>query len=160
MVFVKAGAEEEEEEEEEEEDPDESVASSKTGGSSKKRWSLFGKKGRNASRGASAARAEEEITGTFEAGPLGLSVTNDPKRGNALLITKAAGQAETNGIQVGDEVIFLNGEACRGVKSDEFKKLIVAAGRPFDLTVVRSDGDDGETHLFPFAVQLLAPPLW
>ena len=44
---------------------------------------------------------------------------------------------------MGDEIVALNDEDCRGVKSDEFKKLIVAAGRPFDLTVVRGgEGDD------------------
>jgi C-terminal processing protease CtpA/Prc len=127
----------------------------KKAGGKNRSWSLFGKKdGKDSDAAKAAAAAAEEtfgeeeeasseLTVTFVAGPLGLSVTNDVKRGNALCVTKAAGQAGEHGIGIGDEILALNNEPCRGAKSDDFKKLIIAAGRPFDLTVHRAgDGDE------------------
>lgn len=108
------------------------------GGKKKKRWSLFGK-----SKDSSDTKHKEEgpltIHANFVAGPLGLSVTNQPKRDFALCVTKAGGQAAEHGILIDDEIISLNDKDCRGVKSEEFKKLIVAAGRPFKLSVIRED---------------------
>lgn len=87
--------------------------------------------------------APVQITATFQAGALGLSVTNQPKRNHALCVTKAAGQAAENGVLIDDEIIALNEKPCRGAKSEEFKKLIQAAGRPFRLTVLRGADDEG-----------------
>ena len=132
-----------------------SVASESTTKSSKKRWSIFGKK-----KSASGSEAPEDdstvvntavevnededapvtTTSTFEAGALGLSVTNRSSDG-ALVVTKANGQAADNGVQVGDEIIALNDQQCQGYRSDQFKKLIQQAGRPFDLTVTRGEAD-------------------
>ncbi len=150
-------------------DDDASVASSvatASSGKSKKRWSLFGKKGGSTGGGDGAAeaaataaaevKAEEEdeetdpndgaemLTATFEAGALGLSVTNRTKD-SALVVTKASGQAAEHGVLVGDEIVGLNDIPCKGFKSDAFKKLIQQAGRPFDLKVTRGGGGGGDS---------------
>jgi len=79
---------------------------------------------------------EREIKATFKDGPLGLSVQTDKTKGG-LFVTNAVGEAENEGLQVGDEVVAVNDESCRGSKSEVFKRLIVSAGRPFELTLVR-----------------------
>lgn len=79
---------------------------------------------------------DKTIDATFVAGPLGLNVTNrDPNF--ALCVTKAEGQAAEHGILIDDEIISLNDKDCRGMTCEEFKKLIVGAGRPFKLSVLR-----------------------
>lgn len=90
-------------------------------------------------RQSSSLSYERELTVTFGEGALGLSVATDKKKGG-LRVTKATGKSELNGLELGDEVVAMNGVPCRSCKSDEFKRLIVAAGRPFDLTVVRTEG--------------------
>lgn len=91
--------------------------------------------------------ASDPMKVTFNAGPLGLSVANNGKKG--LCVTKASGQAEEGGILIGDEIVALNGKDCRGVKSDDFKKLIQAAGRPFVLSLLRDD-DAGPCTIIAF----------
>ena len=129
-------------------DDDDDNASVASTASSKKRWSLFGKKGgkdsdvtKDAKAAAAAAVAasvpeedegygeEEEFVVTFEAGSLGLSVTNNADlQGNPLCVTKVAHQAEAQGVEVGDEITALNGKHCRGAKSDVSGVLVGRGG--------------------------------
>jgi hypothetical protein len=78
------------------------------------------------------------VSATFGAGPLGLTVATSTLSGN-LLVIKATGQADHNGILVGDKVESVNGTSCLGASSSEFKHLVAAAGRPLVLTVTRYD---------------------
>jgi hypothetical protein len=84
-------------------------------------------------------RTDTKVKATFEAGPLGLQVATS-NRSRRLCVVKASGQAVINGVKGGDEIIAVNDQNCRYKSSRDFKDIIVAAGRPFVLTVLRSPG--------------------
>ena len=95
-------------------------------------------------RQSSSLSYERELTVTFGEGALGLSVATDKKKGG-LRVTKATGKSELNGLELGDEVVAVNGVPCRSCKSDEFKRLqaIVFRGSTGTTGTTGTNGDGG-----------------
>lgn len=74
----------------------------------------------------------------FEAGPLGLSLTQE----NTVVSVSPGGQADTLGVKVGDLIVSVGSSSAIGVSHDALLGLIKAQTRPMVLLFERKSGEE------------------
>ena len=74
----------------------------------------------------------------FEAGPLGLSLTQE----NTVVSVSPGGQADTLGVKVGDLIVSVGSSSAIGVSHDSLLGLIKAQTRPMVLLFERKSGEE------------------
>ena len=74
----------------------------------------------------------------FEAGPLGLSLTQE----NTVVSVSPGGQADTLGVKVGDLIVSVGSSSAIGITHDALLGLIKAQTRPMVLLFERKTGEE------------------
>jgi len=91
----------------------------------------------------------------FEAGPLGLSLTQE----NTVVSVSPGGQADTLGVKVGDLIVSVGSSSAIGITHDALLGLIKAQTRPMVLLFERKTGEEQQQQQQPVDTAASTPSL-